>query len=124
MNIFDIVILITGILLLGYFIVIIILFKSLNNLNYQKENNQLSISIIVSLHNEEKNVDELIKCLLQQDYLKDQIEIILVNDRSTDRTEKLLKKACNSHENINIVSIYSLQKDYSPKKFAIDTAIK
>ena len=124
MNIFDIVLIITGVILLGYLIVIIILFNALNNLNYQKENNQFQVSIIVSLHNEEKNINELVQCLMQQDYPKDRIEIILVNDRSTDRTEELLENVGNSYENIKIVSINSLQKDYAPKKYAIDNAIK
>jgi poly-beta-1,6-N-acetyl-D-glucosamine synthase len=124
MNIFDIVIIITSVLLLIYLIIIIILFKALNNLDYKKENKQFPVSIIVSLHDEEKNVNELVQCLVQQDYPKQEIEIILVNDRSTDRTGELLKNAGKSHQNVKIISIDNLQNDYAPKKFAIDTAIK
>jgi cellulose synthase/poly-beta-1,6-N-acetylglucosamine synthase-like glycosyltransferase len=124
MNFIEILIAITIIFLLGYIIISIKLFLSLNNLNYLTETNQLNASIIVSLHNEEKNVKQLVDSLVQQDYPKKKIEIILVNDRSTDRTQELLEKARNYFDNIKIISIDKLYEGFAPKKFAIDTALK
>src|SRR5574341_2671692 len=47
------------------------------------------ISIVVAARNEERNVEELLRRLLSQDYPA--YEVILVNDRSTDRTAEILR---------------------------------
>ncbi len=45
-----------------------------------------SVSIIVPAKNEEKGIVETINALLQTDYPQDKLEIIVVNDGSTDKT--------------------------------------
>ncbi len=49
------------------------LYKSLKDLNYPVENFQPKVSIIVNLHNEEENISQLLGCLVQQDYPKEQL---------------------------------------------------
>tara|TARA_B110000003_G_C16622242_1_gene523563 strand:- start:681 stop:1790 length:1110 start_codon:yes stop_codon:yes gene_type:complete len=51
-----------------------------------------NVSIIVSLRNEESNVNRLVNELKKQIYPKDKLEFIFVNDHSTDMTFNLLKK--------------------------------
>ncbi len=50
------------------------------------------ISIIVAGRDEELNIEMCIKSLIELDYPKDKHEIILVNDRSTDYTGKMMQK--------------------------------
>lgn len=47
------------------------------------------ISIIVPAHNEEKYLSQCLTSLLNQDYPSDKYEIILVNNNSTDGTQKI-----------------------------------
>ena len=48
------------------------------------------ISVIINIYNGEKYVDKCLDCVLNQTYKK--LEILIVNDGSTDNTLKLLKK--------------------------------
>ena len=45
-----------------------------------------TISIIVAVRNEESNLQLLLKSLVEQDYPKEKMEIVVVNDRSTDNS--------------------------------------
>jgi cellulose synthase/poly-beta-1,6-N-acetylglucosamine synthase-like glycosyltransferase len=50
-----------------------------------------SVSICIPAYNEEKNIEETLNSVLQLDYPKDKIEIIVVNDGSTDNTANIVK---------------------------------
>jgi glycosyltransferase involved in cell wall biosynthesis len=50
------------------------------------------VSVIVPVRNGEKTIEKLIKALLAQDYPKDQIQIIIVDNNSQDQTRKIVKK--------------------------------
>ncbi len=50
----------------------------------------IKVSIILSLYNSEKTVDETIKSILMQSYKN--YEVIIINDGSTDKTYEVLKK--------------------------------
>jgi len=50
------------------------------------------VAIIMSLYNEEKNIERKVESLLQLDYPKEQIEVIIGSDGSTDRTNEMLSK--------------------------------
>lgn len=50
------------------------------------------VSVIVPVYNAEKNIDKLIKSLLRQDYPQELLEIIIVDNNSTDRTRQIIKK--------------------------------
>ena len=59
------------------------------------------ISIIVPVYNAERFLQECIDSLLHQ--TKDDIEIVLVNDGSTDNSKKIIKENCERHDNITFV---------------------
>ena len=52
----------------------------------------LHVSVIVPAYNAEKTLSENIEVLLAQDYPKDKIEIIIVDDGSTDATSEIAKQ--------------------------------
>ena len=62
--------------------------------------NQL-ISLIVPFYNCEKYIEECIKSLINQDY--DNIEIILINDGSTDLSTEIAKKYAKKDNRIRLV---------------------
>jgi biofilm PGA synthesis N-glycosyltransferase PgaC len=56
-----------------------------------EENIGIHISVIVAIRNEAENIKNLINSLLAQNYLKKNLQIILVNDHSTDVTVELIQ---------------------------------
>ncbi|TYB31993.1 MAG: glycosyltransferase [Candidatus Mcinerneyibacterium aminivorans] len=78
--------------------------------------NNLSTTVVVAARNEEKNLDKLIKSLINQTV---DTEIIIVNDRSTDGTERILKK----YPEIKYFNIKEIAKGISPKKNALRKGI-
>ncbi|MEM4133608.1 MAG: glycosyltransferase family 2 protein [Candidatus Micrarchaeia archaeon] len=50
-----------------------------------------TVSFIIPAYNEEETILDTIKSVLESDYPKDKIEIIVVNDGSTDRTAEVVK---------------------------------
>src|SRR3989344_8763508 len=53
------------------------------------------VSIIIPVHNEEKTIERTIRSLLNSNYPKNKLEIIVVNDESTDNTFNVVKKFKN-----------------------------
>ncbi|GIW64360.1 MAG: glycosyl transferase [Patescibacteria group bacterium] len=62
-----------------------------------------TLSIIVPVYNEEKNIDPFLNRILEV-IKKYQYEIIFVNDGSTDRTEEVIKTYCQKNKNIKLIS--------------------
>ena len=60
------------------------------------------LSVIVPCYNKEKSIDITMKSLLKQSIVND-IEIILINDCSTDKTLKTLEKYKQDNKNVNII---------------------
>ncbi|TAL68947.1 MAG: glycosyltransferase [Bacteroidetes bacterium] len=63
-----------------------------------KSDKILSVSIVVPARNEEDNIESCIESIMSNNYPKDNFEVIVVNDRSTDKTGEIL---------VNLQSIYS-----------------
>ena len=49
------------------------------------------ISVIVPARNEEKNIEACIRSILSQDYPKELLEVIVVDDHSTDKTADIIR---------------------------------
>jgi len=50
------------------------------------------VSVLISVHNEEKHVEERVKNLLEADYPRDKMEIVVGCDGSTDQTLAIIKR--------------------------------
>ena len=59
------------------------------------------VSVIVPCYNNEITIQETIASILEQSY--DNIEIIIVNDGSTDNSENVIKKIISEHKNITYI---------------------
>ena len=55
-------------------------------------NNLSNVSIIIPVRNEERSIGKLLEDIIKQTYKKDNYEVIIVNDHSSDSTKELVGK--------------------------------
>lgn len=110
-----------------YFFTHLLLLKGLKNSLNLKKNSETAlpnVSVIVAARNESANIVRCIRSLTGLKYPEGKLEIILVNDNSTDNTYELMKEAA---EEINFIKVINSSKSSSVnlkgKANAIDTAI-
>jgi len=76
-----------------------------------------SLSVIVAARNEEREIEKALSSLLHQDYQP--MELIVVNDRSTDGTGEILRKLSRDNKRLKIISVESLPKGWLGKNHAL-----
>jgi len=86
------------------------------------QNETPSVSVIVAARNEEQTIGPLLDALLQQDY--PDYEILIVDDRSTDRTASIIRHYLDSNDNIRLITIETLSGSMPPKKNALEAGIR
>ncbi len=78
------------------------------------------VSVIVPACNEEEHIGRTIESLLQQSYHN--LEILAVNDRSTDATGSLLDELQQKHARLTVLHINDLPAGWMGKANALQTA--
>lgn len=112
-------------LTIHYIFFLLKIYLGLNKLNDKKDEKYANefISVIVPFRNEEKNIANTYKNLIEQNYPKEKYEIIFVNDSSDDKSLQIIK----NFPKIENVIIISVPNDYSAnahKKRAIRFGIE
>lgn len=79
--------------------------------------------MVIAARNEQENLPWLLSDLVNQDYPKDKLEIIVANDRSSDNTANIVKEMMKKHKNIKHIKIDNT-REIAPKKFALEQGIK
>ena len=106
-------------------LILIVTWLKLKNqkINYVSQKDS-KISIIIPCRNEGENILDLLQDLDNQTYPKDNFEVIIANDGSTDDTEKLVL-AFQENSNYRIILLNILTENVSsPKKRAIQKSIE
>lgn len=106
-----------------YVLIVLYLRKGWSKLPYFTSQSQPSkkVSILVAARNEEENIGRTIECILQQDYPKDLLELIVVDDHSTDRTAEIVRSYAG--QGVKLLQLRVGDKLNSYKKYAITKAI-
>ena len=81
-------------------------------------------SIVIPFRNEAHNLPNLLNSLSALNYPSELFEILLVNDDSQDNFNHILAAFTKQNQNLNLHLIQNVRKTKSPKKDAINTAIK
>ena len=76
-----------------------------------------TVSVIVAARNEERNIEEALQSLLRLDY--DNLEIIVVNDRSTDTTGEILDRVAAGHPQLRVDHVSELPAGWLGKNHAL-----
>jgi len=84
------------------------------------------ISVIIPVRNEEENIGNCLMDLYRQDYPSKQMEIVVVNDASTDRTEEIVKEFAVSHPDflLQLIRTGFMANDKAFKKHSIRSGIE
>ena len=88
----QIILLLIFLSVLTYALQSVLIYIGTRRLNYPKTNHLPKISILVALRDEEQTLEACVESLLQLDYPKKSLRILLINDRSSDRTSELVEK--------------------------------
>ena len=84
--------------------------------------NEEGVTVLVAAHNEFQNLKALIPKLFEQDYPK--FDVMVVNDRSTDRTKRLLEEMMAIYPRLRSVTVKYTPDHVTSKKFAMTLGIK
>ncbi len=112
-------------ILLGYGILIEYYRRSWNAIPYFNLSGEpgSKVSVIIPARNEEENIGACLQSLINQNYDPELLEIIVVNDHSTDGTEEVVKRF--NRANIKLINLHELPGPISGahKKKAISMAV-
>ena len=81
------------------------------------------VSIIVAARNEEENLHNIFQDLTHLDYPKELLQIVVVDDRSTDNTWQLITHFADQHTHIRGLQVKEKSAEMTPKKYALTQAI-
>lgn len=84
---------------------------------------QPTVSVVVPARNEIRCLPGLLRCLERQDYPGRLTQIVLVDDRSTDGTLRLMTRFAAGRRNVRVLRIRRSDGKVSPKKAALTRGI-
>jgi len=118
---------ITSLFLLSSLVQLLYYFLIFSKLAFYKENNKketeyLPVSIIISAHNEDYNLQKNLPAILNQNYPN--FEVVVVNHASNDNTFDILRDLQLKYNNLNVVTIEQDLNFFKGKKFPLSIGIK
>jgi len=88
----------------GYFLQGVVLLIGLARTRYASDAaHEPTVTIVVAARNEERSIGACIASLAAVDYPKDKLEIVVVNDQSSDRTAAIVEDAAGVHPFVRLV---------------------
>jgi glycosyltransferase involved in cell wall biosynthesis len=84
----------------------------------------MKVSVVVPIYNGEADLPELIECLRSQTYPPEEVEYLLVDNNSSDRTKNLIETAAeNAAISIRPLSEKEIQSSYAARNRGIRAAL-
>jgi len=80
------------------------------------------VSVLIAARNEEQNIGRTIECILQQDFPDGLMELIIIDDHSTDNTAAIVQQYANRGVKLLQLQVGARMNSY--KKYAITKAIE
>ncbi|MGB9774085.1 MAG: glycosyltransferase [Bacteroidota bacterium] len=68
-------------------------------------NYEPTVSVVVAARNEERHIAQALESILKSDYPQEKLEVIIIDDRSTDATPKIIKNFAARFPNLHPVTI-------------------
>ena len=64
---------------------------------------QPSVSVLIPARNEERVIGRILQRMTELTYLKDKLEVIVINDGSTDQTGNVAERFVKEHEHVRVI---------------------
>jgi len=114
---FSLVSILLGIYL-GYFLLIYHYRK--RGKNWDSKNLNAKVSLIIATYNEESTLPTKLKNVLEQDYLKELLELVIIDSGSTDRTPEIVEEFMQKNKSVKVLFIR--EKERLGKSHALNVA--
>ncbi len=112
MTVFSLIIILPVLLILTILLLVEIFWKASPDVAL---NEVPKVSVLVCARDEEGTIEECLEALLEQNYPKDKIEILIADDQSADATAVLARRFAASYDNVRFFSIQSRLNDLAGK---------
>jgi cellulose synthase/poly-beta-1,6-N-acetylglucosamine synthase-like glycosyltransferase len=77
--------------------------RKTKNTHKNTTHQQPTVSIIIPAHNEEKVIETLLQRITELNYPKEKLDVIAIDDASTDTTQNIIKKFTKQHNHIKLI---------------------
>jgi glycosyltransferase involved in cell wall biosynthesis len=95
---------------------------SLKDLPRSKKSPLPKVSIIIPARNEEHKIQKALHSILAQDY--ENLQIIVINDRSTDQTGAILAQMAQADSRLQVVHVEKLPQGWLGKNYALTCGVQ
>ncbi|NLG17539.1 MAG: glycosyltransferase [Fibrobacter sp.] len=102
-----------------YIAEVLLLLKGLCSLPQSGASSGSRFSVIIAARNEEKNLPFCLDCVFKQSIDSERYEVIVVNDRSCDRTAEIVSDYSFRFSNLTLINIKETPAGISSKKHAV-----
>ncbi len=107
---------------MSFFLIGSDIYRLRNHIQKKKKSNyQPKVSVIIPAYNEEKSIVTSTTSVLNSNYPKNKLEVIIVNDGSTDKTENVLKEFLSKN---NLRNVRLVTQPNSGKAHSLNNGIK
>ena len=86
---------------------------------YPSPNTNFFITVLIPAHNEEKSIESTINHVMQSDYPQNKLEVIVLNDGSSDNTSAIVKNLLKKYPGLKLID-----KENSGKADSLNLGIK
>ena len=108
----------------GYAFVILLLHSACRKVRGGESHEHPFVSVIIAARNERTTLGVCLSSVMDQTYLSDRYEVIVVDDRSTDGTGGVINRFSAVYGNLSGISVDVVPPGVSPKKNALSLAIR
>ncbi|MDD5676017.1 MAG: glycosyltransferase [Chitinivibrionales bacterium] len=114
-----IIITVSALFTIWYVGAVVFLFGGLGKLKPGNNKIKHKFSIVIAAHNEENNIQACLQSVFAQSVGEDGYEVIVVDDRSTDKTAEFVQEMARSRANLSLHRISETPAGIAPKKHAV-----
>jgi cellulose synthase/poly-beta-1,6-N-acetylglucosamine synthase-like glycosyltransferase len=98
-------------------------YKGLFQLTSGENQRQFYVTVLIPARNEEYNILKCLQSLIAQEYPRDRLEIIVIDDDSADRTGEIVQAFGAQYPSIRLISLHHCPPGVSPKKRALQVGV-
>lgn len=120
----NVIIFSLAVVTLYYSLVMVFLWRGLRRLLRPSGPPQnLTYSVVIAARNEEKNIGRCLESVFSQNLPKERYEVIVVNDRSSDRTAAVCEEYRRRYPALCLIGVSETPAGVAPKKHAVAAGI-